>query len=332
MSEHIDSAVADTGRLDDERTNEAPRTVTVIGAGTIGLSWIALFLGHGLRVRVNSRRPQAERIVRDALRLHAPFLPKAADRLADAESRLEFEPDLEAAVADADVVVENAPDNLELKQELFARIGKAASSGALLLSSTSMLGPDDMGARMVDSSRLVVGHPFNPPHVVPLIEVVAGDRTDAGAVREAVDFYRSVGRTPVVLRRQILAFAANRLQNALLRESIHLVREGVVTVGELDEIVTNSIGLRWSVIGPFHAFHLGGGEGGLRKWLTGRAVGLEQGWELLGRPAVDDHLIETLVEQAEEAYGDKTYAELVRARDTRQIAVLEALASTDQEG
>ncbi|MEU3052014.1 3-hydroxyacyl-CoA dehydrogenase NAD-binding domain-containing protein [Streptomyces griseus] len=307
--------------------NENSRTVTVIGAGTIGLSWIALFLGHGLRVRVNSRRPDAERIVQDALELYAPFLPEQADRLADAASRLEFEPDLERAVADADVVVENAPDDLALKQELFERVGKAAPAGALLLSSTSMLSPDDMGARMADARRLVVGHPFNPPHVVPLIEVVAGEGTDPAAVREAVEFYRSVGRHPVVLRRQILAFAANRLQNALLRESIHLVREGVVTVGELDEVVTNSIGLRWSTIGPFQAFHLGGGEGGLRKWLTGRAVGLEQGWELLGRPKVDDGLVETLVQQAEEAFGDRSYAELVQARDTKQTAVLKALAA-----
>ncbi|MEV6073620.1 3-hydroxyacyl-CoA dehydrogenase NAD-binding domain-containing protein [Streptomyces sp. NPDC052069] len=307
--------------------NKEPRTVTVIGAGTIGLSWIALFLGYGLRVRVNSRRPEAERIVQEGIALFAPFLPEEADRLADSADRLEFEPNLETAVADADVIVENAPDNLELKQELFERVGKAAPAGALILSSTSMLSPDAMGARMADRSRLVVGHPFNPPHVVPLIEVVAGEETDPEAVREAVEFYRSVGRVPVVLRKQILAFAANRLQNALLRESIHLVREGVVTVGELDEVVTNSIGLRWSTIGPFHAFHLGGGEGGLRKWLTGRAVGMEQGWELLGRPRVDDDLIETLVAQAEEAFGDKTYAELVRSRDTKQLAVLKALAS-----
>ncbi|WP_030735501.1 3-hydroxyacyl-CoA dehydrogenase NAD-binding domain-containing protein [Streptomyces sp. NRRL S-31] len=308
----------------------APRTVTVIGAGTIGLGWIALFLGHGLRVRVNSRRADAPRIVAEALDLFAPFLPEGSADPAGFGVRLEFEPDLERAVADADVVVENAPENLELKQELFERIGKAAPASALLLSSTSTLDPDDMGARMADSSRLVVGHPFNPPHVVPLVEVVAGERTAPDAVREAVEFLESVGRVPVVLRRPVLAFAANRLQSALLREAVHLVREGVVTVEELDRVVVHSIGLRWATVGPFLAFHLGGGQGGLRKWLGTLGSGLERGWQALGRPPMDAETVRTLVEQAEAAYGGRTYEEWVRERDTRQTAILRTLAEVER--
>ncbi|MFJ4342460.1 3-hydroxyacyl-CoA dehydrogenase NAD-binding domain-containing protein [Streptomyces sp. NPDC088915] len=306
-----------------------PRTVTVVGAGTIGLGWITLFLGHGLRVRVNSRRAEAPRIVEEALELFAPFLEDGTADPAGFAERLEFEPDLAKAVADADVVVENAPENLELKQELFGRIGAAARPDALLLSSTSTLDPDAMGARMEDSSRLVVGHPFNPPHVVPLVEVVAGRKTSPEAVAEAVDFLRSVGRTPVVLRRPILAFAANRLQSALLRESVHLVREGVVSLPELDQVVTHSIGLRWATVGPFLAFHLGGGQGGLRKWLGTLGAGLEKGWEQLGRPPMDEETIRSLIEQAEEAYGDRSYEELVRERDARQTAILRTLARLD---
>ncbi|MCF6525435.1 3-hydroxyacyl-CoA dehydrogenase NAD-binding domain-containing protein [Streptomyces sp. JJ36] len=302
------------------------RTVTVIGAGTIGLGWIALFLGYGLRVRVNSRRPEAERIVAEGLELFAPFLPEGTEDPAGFPDRLEFEPDLERAVAGADVIVENAPENLELKQELFARVGKAARADALILSSTSTLDPDDMGALMADSARLVVGHPFNPPHVVPLVEVVAGERTAPEAVREAVDFYASVGRHPVVLRKPVLAFAANRLQSALLRESVHLVKEGVVSLEELDQVVTHSIGLRWATVGPFLAFHLGGGTGGLRKWLGTLGAGLEKGWELLGTPSLDEETIGSLIDQAEQAYGTDRYEELVRERDTRQTAVLRALA------
>ncbi|MFV0129261.1 3-hydroxyacyl-CoA dehydrogenase NAD-binding domain-containing protein [Streptomyces sp. HMX112] len=303
--------------------------VTVIGAGTIGLGWIALFLGHGLRVTVNSRRAEAPKIVAEALELFAPFLPEGTGDPATFPGLLEFEPDLERAVATADVVVENAPENLQLKQELFERIGAAAPAGALLLSSTSTLDPDDMGARMADSGRLVVGHPFNPPHVVPLVEVVAGRRTSPEAVAEAVEFFESVGRVPVVLHKPILAFAANRLQSALLRESVHLVREGVVTLEELDRVVTHSIGLRWATVGPFLAFHLGGGTGGLRKWLTTLGAGLERGWELLGRPPMDEETIQLLIEQAERTYGAKSYEELVRERDTKQTAVLRALAEVD---
>ncbi|MFF3752522.1 3-hydroxyacyl-CoA dehydrogenase NAD-binding domain-containing protein [Streptomyces sp. NPDC002018] len=307
-----------------------PRTVTVIGAGTIGLGWIALFLGHGLRVRVNSRRADAPRVVAEALDLFAPYLPEGTADPAGFAARLEFEPDLDRAVTDADVVVENAPENLELKQELFERIGKAAPAGALILSSTSTLGPDDLGARMADSSRLVVGHPFNPPHVVPLVEVVAGERTSPDAVREAVEFFESVSRVPVVLHKPILAFAANRLQSALLRESVHLVREGVVTLEELDRVVTHSIGLRWATVGPFLAFHLGGGQGGLRKWLGTLGAGLERGWEVLGRPSMDEATVNSLIEQAEAAYGSRTYEEWVRVRDARQTAILRSLSGVER--
>lgn len=310
-------------------SDEEERVVTVIGAGTIGLGWIALFLGHGLNVRVNSRREDAPRIVAEGLELFAPYLPDGSADPAGFAERLTFEPDLELAVADADVIVENAPENLELKQELYERIGKAAPSSALLLSSTSTLNPDDMGARMADSSRLVVGHPFNPPHVVPLVEVVAGERTSEQAVAEAVTFFESVGRVPVVLHKPILAFAANRLQSALLRESVHLVREGVVTLEELDRVVTHSIGLRWATVGPFLAFHLGGGQGGLRKWLGTLGSGLERGWEQLGRPPMDDETIRSLIEQAEAAYGSKTYEEHVKDRDAKQTAILRSLAEVN---
>ncbi|MFF7166055.1 3-hydroxyacyl-CoA dehydrogenase NAD-binding domain-containing protein [Streptomyces sp. NPDC008086] len=299
-------------------------TVTVIGAGTIGLGWINLFSAHGLTVRVNSRRPDARRIVREGLEL---FSPGRAEELA---ARIEYEPDVRRAVTGVDFVSENAPDDLPLKQRLFAEIGEAAPDHALVLSSTSKLLPDDLGRDMPGPGRLVVAHPFNPPHIVPLVEVLGGERTDPEAVERTVAFLESVGRTPVVLRRALPGFAANRLQSALLRESIHLVLEGVVTVEELDRIVTDSIGLRWSTIGPFHAFHLGGGPGGLRKWLEHLGSGLEQGWRGLGQPALGTEAIEALVAQTEAAYGDRTYAELVRDRDDRHHAVLAALGRTGE--
>ncbi|MCD0452126.1 3-hydroxyacyl-CoA dehydrogenase NAD-binding domain-containing protein [Actinocorallia sp. API 0066] len=305
------------------------RTAVVIGTGTIGLGWISLFLGQGLRVRVCSRRPDARRVVAEAIELHAPFLPPGSADPADLAARLEFEPDVRRAVEGADVVQENVPEQLELKQELFGRIGEAAAPETLLLSSTSTLLPDAIGARMGDSARLVVGHPFNPPHVVPLVEVVGGERTHPEAVAEAVAFYRSVGKVPIVLRKPIHAFVANRLQSALLQESVHLVREGVVTLSELDAVVTNSIGLRWATVGPFHAFHLGGGQGGLRHWLSSLGANLEAGWRGLGRPPMDEETLELLLEQADKAFGGSSYEELVRARDRRQTAVLGALAEVE---
>lgn len=309
----------------------AERIVTVIGAGTIGLGWITLFLAHGHHVRLNSTRPDVGPAVRQAVTLLAPGLPGSSRDPAKLTARLTIEPDLERALDGADVVQENTPENLDLKRDLFVRLGRAAGPQALLLSSTSTLLPDDLSSGMDDPSRVVVGHPFNPPHVVPLVEVVTGTRTAPDAVDEAVAFYRALGKVPVVLRRPIPAFAANRLQSALLRESIHLVLEGVVTVEELDEIVVRSIGLRWATMGPFRSFHLGGGHGGLRRWMTTLGSGLERGWEVLGRPVLDDEAIEKILTQADEAFGSTPYPELVARRDAAQRAVLSTLAEQEAD-
>ncbi|MFF4604061.1 3-hydroxyacyl-CoA dehydrogenase NAD-binding domain-containing protein [Streptomyces sp. NPDC001339] len=307
------------------------RTAAVIGAGTIGLGWTALFASAGLTVRVNSRRADAEAHVRRAFELYAGSLPGGP---ADPEAlfaRLEFEPDVARAVEGADVVQENAPENLALKQELFATIGAAAPSHALLLSSTSTLLPDDLGARMTDPGRLLVAHPFNPPHIVPLVEIVTGRRTGPRVVEEAMAFYRGLGKTPVVLRRAVPGFVANRLQSALLRESIHLVREGVVSVAELDEIVISSIGGRWAAVGPFRAFHLGGGPGGLRHWFEHLGAGLEKSWEGLGNPPVDEETVATILSQAEEAFGNRAYEELAAERDAKQTRVIGAVSGPKAE-
>jgi ketoreductase RED1 len=178
---------------------------------------------------------------------------------------------------------------------------------------------------------VLVGHPFNPPHIVPLVEVVAGTRTEPALVRAAVDFYRGLGKTPVVLRRPVPGFVANRLQSALLRESIHLVREGVVTVDELDEIVTASIGSRWAVVGPFQAFHLGGGPGGLRHWLEHLGGSLERSWSLLGNPPMDEETRSAILAQADASFGAIPYEELAAQRDAGQNAVLAALATAHKD-
>ncbi|MER5392367.1 3-hydroxyacyl-CoA dehydrogenase NAD-binding domain-containing protein [Saccharopolyspora sp. NPDC002686] len=307
-----------------DETSET-RTVTVIGAGTIGLGWVALFLGAGLRVRVVSRRGDVGDQVAEALAMFAPHLPGGAQDPAELATRLEIEPDLAAAVRGAHVVQENTEEDLEAKRELFVKLETVAEPDALLLSSTSTLPPDELGASMREPGRVVVGHPFNPPHVVPLVEVVAGSRTPAETVDAVVAFYRSVGKAPVVLRKPIARFVANRLQSALLQESIHLVREGVVTVAELDEVVTRSIGLRWATVGPFLAFHLGGGQGGLRHWLTTLGRGLEASWRDLGTPELDAETVELVLSQAETAVAGRTYAELVAERDAKQTAILAVL-------
>jgi len=210
------------------------RTAAVIGAGTIGLSWATLFSAHGMRVLVNDPRPDLDETVQASVRQFAATLPGGARDGDELLSRIDVAADVEQAVAGADVVQENGPEDIGFKQELFVRIERAVPAEAMLLSSTSGLMPSDISRDMAEPGRVLVGHPFNPPHVIPLIEVVPGHETIPEAVEAAVAFYRWLGKVPVVLRKEIGGFVANRLQSALFRESVNLVLQGVVTPAELD--------------------------------------------------------------------------------------------------
>lgn len=175
---------------------------------------------------------------------------------------------------------------------------------------------------MKNPGRLLIGHPFNPPHLVPLVEVVPGDHTADQAIDDAIAFYEALGKEPMVLKKEIPGFVANRLQSALFQEAIHLVLEGVVSMEDLDRIVTNSIGLRWAVGGPFLTFHLGGGKGGLPAFLQHLGPNLQDGWKNLGKPRLDEITIQTLSKQAMSTYGTVQMEQLEKQRDQMQIAVL----------
>ena len=295
--------------------------VAVVGAGTIGLSWAALFASHGHEVRVTDPRPDLDDVVRAGVLELADVLP--GDLLASITTG----PDLEAAVTGADVVQENGPERIELKQELFARIEAAAPPHALLLSSTSGLMPSDMGASMREPGRVVVGHPFNPPHVVPLVEVVPGGQSTPETVEAAVAFYRSLGKVPVVLHKEIGGFVANRLQSAVFREAVHLVLSGVVTPEELDQVVTESVGVRWATAGPFESYHLGGGPAGIRHLLEHLGPGMVRRWKDLGQPELTDEVVERISSSTEARFAGQDYADRTAARDRVQLAVLRARES-----
>jgi ketoreductase RED1 len=299
---------------------------TVVGGGVIGISWTGLFLSHGLRVTITDPQPGIEPLVRAGLAELAPTLSAlglpTAD-LTEGTDALRFEPDLARAVADADVVQENGPERADLKQQLWVQIEDAAPSDALFASSSSGIPATTISAGMRQPERLVIGHPFNPPHLIPLVELVPGTQTDPAVVERAVAFYRALGKQPQVLRKQIPGFVANRLQSALFREAVYLVAAGVVTEQELDDVVTASIGMRWAVAGPFQTFHLGGGPGGLPDFLVHLGKELEASWEGLGSPRFDEPTVALLTEQAC-AFGGSV-ADLAARRDAREIALMRAL-------
>jgi ketoreductase RED1 len=310
-----------------DSTVEHYRAAAVIGGGVIGASWTALFLGRGLRVTVHDPRPDIESIVRAAVRSVAPTLSELGMDVADLvedSGLLVFEADLDTAVADADVVQENGPERLELKQQLWAAIEEAAPPDALFASSSSALPATAVAERMRRPERLVIGHPFNPPHLVPLVEVVPGARTDPAVAERAVAFYRAMGKRPQLVKKEIPGFVANRLQNALFREAVHLISQGVVTEQELDDVVTSSIGLRWAIAGPFETFHLGGGPGGLPAFLEHFRKSLEEvGWPSLGAPSLDEPTVALLSEQAQHFGG--TVGQLAARRDAAIVRLMRAL-------
>ncbi|MER6489737.1 3-hydroxyacyl-CoA dehydrogenase NAD-binding domain-containing protein [Streptomyces griseorubiginosus] len=309
------------------------RTAAVIGAGTIGLSWTALFAAHGLTVRVSDPRPDLAEAVHEALARYTPHLAARGLDVTGLADRVRLAPEVTEAVRDVDVVQENGPERVEFKKDLFATLAREAPADALLLSSSSAIPSSAFTEDLADedAARVLIGHPFNPPHLVPLVEVVPGERSGEQAVRAAVDFYTSVGRTPVVERKEIPGFVGNRLQNALSREAAYLVQEGVVTPEDLDKVMTNSLGLRWATVGPFLGAHLGGGPGGYRHLVEHIGRSMQRTGAQLGTPAQQEDEQERLVRAVEKAYGSSTYSELAETRDRRQLAVLAALDSADKE-
>jgi ketoreductase RED1 len=303
------------------------RTAAVIGAGTIGLSWTALFAAHGMTVRVSDPRPDLAEAIDTALAQFTPDLAALGLDVDGVADRVHVAADVIEAVRDADVVQENGPENVEFKKNLFATLVREAPQHALFASSSSAIPATAFTTEIEDAGRILIGHPFNPPHLIPLVEIVPGERTSEDAVATAVDFYTFLARTPVVERKEMPGFVGNRLQNALNREASYLVQQGVVTPEDLDKVVTSSLGIRYATIGPFLSGHLGGGPGGYRH-LTDH-IGKEMDKMQLGEVTKDPKVRERLIEAVEKTYGAYSYTQLSEERDRKQLAVLTALASVN---
>jgi ketoreductase RED1 len=301
------------------------KNVTVIGAGAIGLSWTSLFLANGLNVTINDPRSDIKETVLKGIEVVKPTLSSLGYDVKNLTAHLYFESDLEKSVANADFVQENAPENIAFKQDLYAKLENYTKAGALILSSSSSIPATVSTEKMKNAERVLIGHPFNPPHLIPLVEVVPGKHTSKAAIAEALEFYKALGKQPILIEKEISGFVANRLQIALLRESIYLVESGVVTMENLDNIVSSSIGLRWAAAGPFKTFTLGGGTGGFPHFLEHLGPLVESIWGILGSPKLDEHTKTLLLKQAAESYGKIPYEELETERDGQQLAILKAL-------
>jgi carnitine 3-dehydrogenase len=305
------------------------RTVACVGAGVIGGGWVAHFLARGLRVVAWDPAPDGPDRLSRLVEAAWPALTQLGLAEGASTGNLAFTATLAEATADADFVQESAPENLELKQKLLADIDAVTPAEVVIASSTSGYGMTEMQVAAKSPERLVVGHPFNPPYLIPLVEVVGGRLTEAWAVRSAADFYRATGKTVITMDREVPGFIANRLQEAMWREALHMVANGEATVDQIDLAITDGPGLRWPVHGPLLTFHLAGGEGGMAHMLDHFGPSLKSPWTRLDAPELTPELRDSVVEGCIEEAGDRSIADLVRERDQAIIAIQRALGKHD---
>lgn len=297
----------------------APDRVAVIGAGTIGLSWVRLFSTYGSHVTVFDPRPDLAEAVA-AIVASAGVSPDAV-RIAGSAAE---------AADGTSLVQESGPERPDQKSALFVELAEAAARDALLVSSSSAILPTRIAQQLDDeaAARMLIGHPFNPPHIMPLVEVVPGERTAPQSVDRALDIYRAYGRKPVALAREARGFVGNRLQNAILREAVHLVQTGVVDAAGLDDVVKGSLGLRWAAVGPLEGMHLGGGEHGLRGFME--HIGESFATIDLHEPDLSAEGMAEVFEQVDDAYGLPPRPEIAAERDRVQEAILRLKASGEE--
>jgi 3-hydroxyacyl-CoA dehydrogenase len=303
----------------------APATLGVVGAGSIGGSWVALALAHGLTVHAADPDPAAADRLRAAVTDHLADL--SADHIA-ALDRLTVHTDPAAAAATADLVIEAGPERLEVKQALFATLDEAAAPDVVLASSSSGFGPSAFQDSCRHPERVIVAHPFNPPHLVPLVEVVPGRRTSEDTVAATMSAMVALARSPVRVRAELPGHVVNRLQAALWREAYDLVGRGAITVADLDRAVANGPGLRWALLGPIATQHLSGGAGGLRHVLDHLGPPMVDWWADLREPELTPELAEQLVAGVQDEFGGREQDLLAR----RDRALREVLAVKQRQG
>jgi 3-hydroxyacyl-CoA dehydrogenase len=291
------------------------RRVCVIGAGTIGASWAALFLSRGLEVTVSDPAPSAKAVTQRFIDTAWPTLKQLGALPTADPTAWRFAADPEEAAAGADFVQENAPERYEIKQPLLRRLDAVLAPHAVIASSTSGLLLSRMSEQCARPERCVIGHPFNPPHLIPLVEVLGNGPAGRAAVDTAMAFYAAIGKRPIEIRKEVKGHVANRLQAALWREAIHLVAEGVASLEDIDAAVSEGPGLRWALMGQHMTFHLGGGQGGLAHFLEHLLPAVEGWWADLRTPQMTPELQAELVRGVIEAAAGRSIAELAARRD-----------------
>jgi 3-hydroxyacyl-CoA dehydrogenase len=298
------------------------RRIAIVGTGVIGASWAAQYLARGFDVVATDPAPNAEanlrKYVDDAwVVLNSIGLSPGASR-----DRLEFTAEMKKALTNADFVQENGPERVDFKIKLYADMDAVTPLDSLIASSSSTLTMSVVQSKCQHPERCVIGHPFNPPHVMPLVEVVGGAKTSPAAIDKAMAFYQSIGKKAILLHKEVPGHVANRLQSALYREVLYLVEQGVLSVADADDAVSWGPGLRWGVMGPSLQFHLGGGAGGIQHFIDHLLPAMEPLWKVLGTPALTPEFKQKLAAGTVQEAAGRTVAQIAEAENEVIVGLL----------
>jgi 3-hydroxyacyl-CoA dehydrogenase len=306
-------------------SNRPIRRIAIIGTGVIGASWTALFLAKGLEVIATDVAPDGEASLKRFVMAAWPALERLGLAPGASQSNVTFTKDMPAAVKAADLVQENGPERIDFKKTLYRQLDDLLSPDVIIASSSSGLTMSEIqSACPSHPERCVIGHPFNPPHLVPLVEIVGGAKTSEATIQRAIDFYTGLGKQAVRLRKEVPGHVANRLQAALAREVYYLVAEDVVSVTDVDKALSWGPGLRWGIMGNMMLNHLGGGPGGIEHFFDQFTGPMTAWWKVLGSPELTPAVRTKLIAGLHEEVGSRSIAELEAERDEVLLTLLEA--------
>ncbi|WP_347952067.1 3-hydroxyacyl-CoA dehydrogenase NAD-binding domain-containing protein [Bradyrhizobium sp. CER78] len=300
------------------------RRVAVIGTGVIGASWTALFLANGLEVVATDVAPDAEAALRRFVAAAWPALQRLGLAPGATQNKLTFTAALVSAVKNADLVQENGPEKIDFKRTLYKQLDELLPPDVIIASSSSGLTMSEIqSACPAHPERCVIGHPFNPPHLVPLVEIVGGAKTSEETIQRAAEFYTSLGKRTIRLNKEVPGHVANRLQAALAREVYHLVADGVVSVSDVDTALSWGPGLRWGIMGQLMLNHLGGGQGGIEHFFQQFTGPITAWWKVLGSPELTPEVQKKLIEGVHAEAGARSIDELAAERDEILLGLIE---------
>jgi carnitine 3-dehydrogenase len=307
-----------------------PVRAAVIGGGVIGGGWVARLIQNGVDVGIFDPDPEAARKINDVMANADHAVGRLTMAPLPARGEISFAASIAEAVTGAELIIEAVPERLDIKQAVYAEIEAAAAGDAVISSSTSGILPSDLQAQMQRPERLLVGHPFNPVYLLPLVELVGGAKTDPVTIDRAAAFFAGIGMHPLRIRKEIEAFVADRFLEAVWREALWLVKDGIATTEEIDDAIRYGFGLRWAQMGLFETYRVAGGEAGMAHFIAQFGPCLKWPWtKLMDVPELTDELVKTISDQSDAQSGQHSIRELERIRDNNLVAILQALKAND---